>query len=128
MSEAVHVVSDACWTSETVLEESLPEQGLPDERLPAWNVEVRLHPPPADQFPAAFLDTAPNGLKQQGIGLLDPLVIGGGGCGEAEVRVFLHPLNSRAEGRDNLVESLPAWPQPGEVEMRVADHVQAAPA
>ena len=46
-------------------------------------------------------------------------------AGEHEVRVLLHPVDRRLEGRAHLLVALGPLPQPHGVDVGVADHVQA---
>ena len=130
VAEHVGVPELVAAAAELPLEEPLPVQELADERLAGRQVAVRLDPRAADRHPAPGLDLAADPPVQVGVARADPVVLLGLRAGEPELRVALHVRRLRAERAHGLAVRLGQRPQPGRVEVRVADrrepvHVRA---
>jgi len=124
VAEAVDVEADARRDAELLLEVTLPDQALADERLAAGDVAVRLDPPAAGDLPAPFGHALPDLLEHGRIGAFHPLVEGRRAGDEDEVAILGHAIQSRAEGRPHLLEAFLPGPQPDRVDVGIADHVQ----
>src|SRR5215211_952085 len=90
--EGVYVVAHTGRGAELLFEVALAVKGLPDEGLPAWNVAVRLYPPPAHDPPASLRNTGSYLLEHPGVALLDPFVEGSRARGKEEVLVFFQAV------------------------------------
>lgn len=126
MAEAVDVEADGGGTAEAGQEVALTMERLPDQRLAAGDVAVGLDPPAADQLPAPLLDAAPDLVEHARVEPLDPLVVRGGAGHEAHLGMLLHAVQRRAEGGPHLLHPLPPGPEPGGVDVSVADHMDTA--
>src|SRR2546421_9914795 len=126
MSETVDVVARLGQAAEALLEVALAVESLPDQGFPARDVAVGLDPPSTDEMPAALFHAAADLGEHQWIGALDPFVVACRAGGVGEILELRHPVERGAEGGSDLVKALPAGPQPGHVQVRVADHVRPA--
>ena len=114
---------------EAVAQVALAVERLPDERLAAGDVAVRLDPPAADHLPAALGDPRADPLEQlRGRSPRPTRRRATESQREDEVRVLVHPVDRRLERRAHLLVALRPLPQPHRVDVRVADHVDDASA
>ncbi len=107
--------------AEVLQEEALAGDELTGHRLPARHVRVRLDPHAADGDELAAVHGGGDPGEQLGVVLLHPGVLLGRGAGEAEVRVGLGQLQDVGEGAGALADGLAHRPQPGAVDVGVAD-------
>ena len=107
--------------AEVVQEEPLAGDELTGHRLAARHVGVGLHPHAADRHELAGRDLGPDPVEQLRVELLDPGVLLRRRAGEPEVRVGLGELEDVGERPGALADGLPDRPQPGGVDVGVAD-------
>src|SRR4051794_8001714 len=124
VAEDIRVPELRAAAAELALEEPLSIEKLADERLAGWQVAVRLDPGAADRHPASRIDLADDPRVQVGVAALDPLVLLGLGAGKPHLRVALHVARLRAERAHRLAVRLLKRPQPGGVDVRMADRRQ----
>ena len=94
---------------------------LPGHRLPARQVAVGLHPHPADRRPLSRLGGLLHPAVDLGLVLLHPGVLLGLRAGEDELGVVPGERGDVREGAGGLADRLPQRPEPGGVDVRVAD-------
>ena len=111
------------FDAELGVEELLPGDELAGQRLPAGQVRVRLDPHPAGRDKAAGPDLVRHPREQLRVILFQPGILLRGGGGENELRVRLQQRQDIREGPGNLALGLPDGPEPGAVDVRVADRV-----
>ena len=121
VAEDVRVPELEAAAAELALEEALPVQKLAHERLAGRQVAVRLHPRAAHGHPAAGLGVAADPLVELGDAGADPVVLLGLRAREPELRVAVHVGGLRAERPHHLPLRLGQRPQPGRVDVGVAD-------
>ncbi len=121
VAEDVRVPELAAAPAELALEERLPEQELPDERLAGRDVAVRLDPGAADGNELAARDALPDPLVEIGVALLDPGVLLRLRAGEPVLGIGVHVRGLRAERPDALAVRLGDRPEPGGIDVRVSD-------
>ena len=123
VTEGVHVVADFCGSAQIVPEKPLGNQTVAGKGFAGGNVAVGLNVPAAGDAPSAFRDSLTDFLKHIRITVADPFVIGGAGGGELEIREFLHPVKSGAEGRLYFRVSFMPLPEPYRVKMGISDEM-----
>ncbi len=106
---------------ELVEEEPLALHELADERLAARHVRVRLDPHAADWHEPALGDALAEALEELRVVLLQPRVLLRAGGGEHEVGILVHEREHVREGPGDLAARLAHGPEPGGVDVRVAD-------
>ena len=121
VAEDVRVPELAAAAAEFALEEALPVQELAHERLARRQVAVRLDPRAADRHPPARLGVAADALVELGHARPDPVVLLGLRAREPELRVAVHVRGLRAERPHHLALRLGQRPQPGRVDVGMAD-------
>ena len=121
VAEDVGVPELRAAPAEPLLEVPLAVQELPQERLARGDVAVGLDPGTADGHPAARVGERHDLRPQLRTGLLDPGVLLRLRAGEAVVRVLAEIARLRGERPDRLPVGLGERPEPGGVEVRVAD-------
>ncbi len=121
VAEHVRVPELAAAPAELALEERLPEQELPDERLAGGDVAVRLDPGTSHGNELPARDALPDPLVQVGVALLDPGVLLRLGAGEPVLGIRVHVRGLRAERPDALPVRLRDRPEPGGIDVRVSD-------
>jgi hypothetical protein len=122
--EGVDVAADGRGDVELLPQVALGVQRLPDERLAAGQVAVRLDPPAADDLPAPVRDPLGDRVEQVRVVLLHPRQVQHRVTGEHELGVLAHALDGGGEGRSHLLVALRPLPEPHRVDVRVPDHVQ----
>ena len=123
VAEGVNVVAGGGEAAEFLEQETLAVQALAHEGLGGGDVVIRLHPPAAAEFPAALGHARFDLLVHRGPALLDPGIEDDLAGGEGEVRVFVHAVKGGAEGVVDFLHALLPAPEPGGVNMGVANHV-----
>ncbi len=111
--------------AELVQEELLPVQELPGHRLAADHVGVRLHPHAADRHELPGLDLRLDPCEHLGPVLLDPRELLRLRHGEDELGVRVHQVDHVRGRTGHLADRLAQRPQPGRVDVRVADRADA---
>ena len=74
VTEGVRVVPHIGAAAKHALERALSVEALTDERLAAGDVDIRLHPPAADEIPTARLNVSSDLAEHARICHLDPLI------------------------------------------------------
>ena len=97
------------------------EEELADEGLAGREVRIGLHPHPAQGLPAALGRPGFDLLDEGGVVLFHEGVELGLALGEMELRVTLHEPEDRGEGPGGLGPGLGEGPEPGHVEVGMAD-------
>ena len=106
---------------EVLQEEPLPGHELPGHRLAARHVGVRLDPHPTDRQELTRRHLLGDPGEQLGIVLLHPRVLLGRRAGEFEGRVGIGQRDHVGERPGALADRLANRPQPGRVDVGVAD-------
>ncbi|OPZ67349.1 MAG: hypothetical protein BWY83_02638 [bacterium ADurb.Bin478] len=112
--------------AEMALKKPLAVQPLADQGFAVWNVDVRLHPPTADQIPPARLNHALNIRKESGICLPHPFIELGGAGDERRFRKFAQTIDGGLKGGQHFGDTLSLVPAPYRVDMRVSDHAKGS--
>ena len=107
--------------AELALEEALAVQELAGERLARGQVAVGLDPRPADRRPLAARDALADVVPERRVVLADPRVVLGLRGAEDVLGVLVHEPHLRRERPLRLAPALLERPEPGGVEVRVAD-------
>ena len=110
--------------TEVLMEKMLCIEALPYKGFTAGQVTVGFNPHAACQFPAAFSDTGFDFFKHGGIGLEDPLVETSRASGETNMGVFVHAVEGAAEGGPHFFIAFGPIPEPGGIDVPMADHVE----
>ena len=63
MAEAVYIITNSSHAPEFFQQIALPQKTLTDKGLTGWNITIRLNPPTAANYPAAFPDAAADFFK-----------------------------------------------------------------
>lgn len=121
--EAVDGKADVGPTIKLLLEVALRVERLADKGLAARDVTVGLDPPTAREFPSPLGHPSLDLLEHAGVDALYPGVEGRGTDSEAKVGVLLHPVQRRAEARQDLLVPFLPQPQPHGIDVGVADHM-----
>ena len=111
---------------ETAAAVGLPQLKLPQQRSGAQQHAIALHPGAIDGLEAALLHGPAQACKQLRPVLLDPGVEGGAGVGEVQLRVALHQRQGRFEGAHRRLPGVRHRPQPSQIQMGMAQHMEAA--
>ena len=106
---------------EVTAEEVAPQEELPRQRLRAGDVAVHLDPGRAEQFPAALPRPLPNTVEQGGGVPAHEFVQLGLALPEVERGELRQQVEGVAEGVDRLAAGAGDRPQPGHVQVGVAD-------
>ncbi len=107
--------------AELVEEELLAVHELPDHGLAADHVGVGLHPHAADRYEPALRDLLLDPLEELGPVDLDPVQLLRLRHGEHELGVPVHQVDHVGGGPGDLADGLAQRPQPGRVDVGVAD-------
>ena len=107
--------------AEAFAEVVAPQQELPDQGFSTGQVTVGLDPHAAGHFPAILCDTLPDLIEEVGVILGDVAVELGLTLGEVEAGELLHQAQDATEGSGCLASDLADGPQPGHVQVGVAD-------
>src|SRR5207247_1330320 len=102
-------------------EEPLTEEKLPDERFSGGDVAVGLDPGATDRQPLTATDTIGDSFVEIRLMFLDPGVLLCLRAGEAVVRIAVDEVRLRCERADALAVGLRQRPEPGCVDVRVAN-------
>ena len=94
---------------------------LPDDRLARGHHGVGLDPHAADGDEPALADALQDAREELGLVLLEPRELLRGGHRVDEVRVGVHEREDVGDRAGHLAPGLPQGPQPGGVDVRVAD-------
>ena len=86
---------------------------------------VGLYPGAVDGLPATGLHGPANGGEQGRLVLLNPGVEGWGGVGEVQLGIALQQRQGRAKGADRRLPGVGYRPQPGQIEVGVAQHLES---
>ena len=121
VAERVRGPELAAAHAEALLQVALPVDDLAHERLAGGQVEIGLNPRAADDLPAALADALAQPLVEPGRVLLEPGVVLRGGGGEAVLGVAVHQRELAGPRAHDLAARLGQRPQPGGVDVRVAD-------
>ncbi len=111
--------------TEARLEVALAVHQLAHQALPARQVHVGLDPHPADRLPLPAGDLGGDPLEQLRGAFLDPRVLRRLRAREAVVGVVVHQAHRRGERAQALALRLAQRPQPGGVDVGVADRDDA---
>ncbi len=106
---------------ESLLEVALTEDDLAGQALPRRQVHVGLDPHAPDRDPLPALDVRSDPLEQVGVPLLDPGVLLGLRAHEPVVGMVVEQPDRRREGPGALADGLAHRPQPGGVDVGMAD-------
>ena len=101
--------------------EALPVDDLAHQRLARGDVAVGLHPHAAGRFDATLGDAHLHALPQVRVVVAHPGQVLGLGDDEAVLGVAVHEGEHRGEGAGALAHRLAERPEPGRVEVGVAD-------
>ena len=110
--------------AEVLGEEALTVQELPRHRLAAGHVPVRFDPTPPDRDPLAPFDRIDDVGEHGRVVLPHPVVLHRLRTREPELRVVLRQSEGVGERPGDLAHRLPHRPQPGRVDVGVADRRQ----
>ena len=104
----------------------LPLAELLPERRGADQHTIVLDPGTVDRLPPAGLTGAADGGEQLRAMPLEPVIESGSGMGETELRPALHQVKGGSEGSFSRLPRVRDRPEPGQVEMSVAQPVHHA--
>ena len=121
VAEHVGVPEHLGAAPEFLLEEALAVEELADQRLARGQVAVGLDPRPADRQPLAARDGVLDARVEPRRTVADPRVLLRLRAREAVVRIGLHQPQLARERAHALAVGLLERPQPGGVDVRVAD-------
>ena len=121
VAERVRRPELAAARAEALPEVALAVEQLAHQRLAAREVEIGLHPRAADDLPAALADALAQPLVEPGRVLLEPRVVLRRGGREAVLGVAVHQRELARPRAHDLAPRLGQRPQPGGVDVRVAD-------
>lgn len=107
--------------AEVLDEEPLAVDELAGDGLAAGQVAVGLDPHAADGYPLALVDGLLDPFPHLRVVVADPLVLHGLGAGEDEVLVLVGQRGDVGEGAGRLALGLADGPEPGGVDVGVAD-------
>ena len=107
--------------AEALGEVPLAEDDLAHQRLARGQVAVGLHPHPAHRHELAGADPGGDAGEQLRVALLDPGQVLGRRAHEAVVGERFHQRDGGGECAGALADGLPQGPQPGRVDVGVAD-------
>ena len=121
VAEHVGVPEHLGAAPELLLEEALAVEELAHQRLARGEVAVGLDPRPADREPLAARDPLADARVESGRAVADPRVLLRLRAGEAVVGIALHQPQLGRERAHALAVGLLERPQPGGVDVGVAD-------
>ena len=101
----------------------LAQSELLQQRGGADQHAIALHPRAIDRLKATVLHRRPQPGEQRRPVLLDPGVERRGGMGEMELRETLHQGQRRFEGAHRRLPGISHGPEPGQIEVGVAQHL-----
>src|SRR5699024_6033644 len=117
IGKPAHIARDA----ELFTEEPRAAHELSNESLATWHIRVRLHPHPADRSDAPCLHSGPDSFEEFGLGVLDPCILLRRRRGEDELWIPIDEIENIREGPCDFPHRLPCRPQPGAINVGVAD-------
>ena len=123
VTERVHTIGDGRLDAQVTANSALAQQHLAHQRLPAWQIHVRLDDHAVDYMPASGGDQALDLSKHSPVLLFDPGVNLRLATREVKVRVLGKTVNGGLAGSQRLGATFCPAPQPHGVKVRLADHV-----
>ena len=111
---------------ETAAAVGLPQLKLPQQRSRAQQHAIAFHPGAIDGLKPPLPHRLAQAGEQLRPVLLDPGIEGRTGVGEVQLGVALHQRQGRFEGAHRRLPGVGHWPQPGQIQMGMAQHVEAA--
>ena len=123
VSKAVDIKADMAAHPQLLLQIVLTVKSVADKGLAAGEQAVRLDEPAPYQLHPPLLNPLLQPGEQLRVNPLNPLQKCGGGAGEPELRIFLHPVQGRGQGGLDLLHTLLPGPEPHRVDVGVANHV-----
>src|ERR687897_910137 len=121
VAERVRAPELAAAEAELLLEEALAVEEVAEQRLAGGEVAIGLDPRAADRDEPTGGDLLPDARPEPGLALADPVVVDGLRAGEAVLGVLVHQPQLGRERAHGLAAALGERPEPGRVEVRVAD-------
>ncbi len=123
VAETVHAVGHGRLDPQPLAHGGLAQQEVADERLPLRQVHVGLDDHAVDDVPAPLADARHDLGEERGILPLDPVVDLRFPAHEVEVGVLPQPVGGRAARGERLCAALRPAPEPGRVQVSLANHV-----